>query len=787
MYSKYITLGLLLAANLNDLIEELKDIGIKIFMDTSSKFIEKLEASPNHQQYIGLVKLQIAEISSLLRIDDIRIDICTKPSNPAQEPRACTSNTLKTPKSSVSKTDLSKIKKFSPLVIDGYKIRCSVSWCKSRFSHKRSYNKHMAQFHPNVEIDQSVKDPPGKCELLTAGLPCHTTLCERAMRYHLQHIHGIHVPAEHFLYGFDTSSEIPSAIFVPYTHRYQAKKSSTMNVSNVVVVSQNIKKGQKRSYPIVSQSEDIEYIDEESIDVTPKPPKRKRVRRSLYVKSSSESSHERSFQPLQYSSPLLSTEKEVSRYENDDVNNDVIFSTPKTVTKHGNSDLLSQSESMLIETAFNEDFPEPMGESTIIDHPECSNVNLTQGVSSSPEKNKSASKSSHSDDNSGSSSRDSDESSDTDDSDTNTSSSNINDFSNNSSQDQDADKYIDQETEICIDQAMSDDNIDDISHNSQEEELNDDSDIEYGDTDLYTTIRRRNREIRYKKRNINVIPLCDREENRLFIEDFKYFLLNFSVSKQTTSTVTKACSHLFVQDDSLLSFEFEKNPEFCLENLRRFTSNSFIHVRYPGDWLNETAADNGNRGLDRLKCHTDLREFLEYEADRFSASTEFSATKQAIRDNLNGIKQQITNSKLYRKYNILSNTKHQKRKNAKMILQSSATVDLEHIIKTWNSSLEKDELDRDYEFMFTNCMENNSISIKMLTQYSQYARIVLLMTDKNRGGVYQFTCRDFVNRHPCYFPDDYEGFNALPQDWKPLMKPAHNPTPSTWMICLPGI
>ena len=131
--------------------------------------------------------------------------------------------------------------------------------------------------------------------------------------------------------------------------------------------------------------------------------------------------------------------------------------------------------------------------------------------------------------------------------------------------------------------------------------------------------------------------------------------------------------------------------------------------------------------MDRLKAHTDLREFIEYCADKHDTSQEFSATKQEIRNNLHSITQQITNAKLFRTYNIFSNTLQQKRKNVKMILQASRCISLERIVKTWNSSLEKEELDRDYEFMFQNCMARGSISAKMLTRYSQYARIVLLM------------------------------------------------------------
>ena len=127
------------------------------------------------------------------------------------------------------------------------------------------------------------------------------------------------------------------------------------------------------------------------------------------------------------------------------------------------------------------------------------------------------------------------------------------------------------------------------------------------------------------------------------------------------------------------------------------------------------------------KAHSALREFIEYEVDKFDTSRNFNVLKKEVRDNLQGIANQISSAKLYKRYNIFANNLQQKRKQAKMILQASKCVNLEKIVKTWNSSLEKEELDRDYQFMFENCMAKGSISIKMLTQYSQYARTVLLM------------------------------------------------------------
>lgn len=138
---KYLLSGLLLSVNINDLLEDPKHLGIKIFQDTSKKFMEKLENSENHQNFIGLLNLQIKELISVMNSSDDNVNTSVVSPSSLQVSKACSSNTLKTPKSVTSKIDLEKIKKFSPLVMHDNKIRCSAPWCKSKFSYKRSYDK----------------------------------------------------------------------------------------------------------------------------------------------------------------------------------------------------------------------------------------------------------------------------------------------------------------------------------------------------------------------------------------------------------------------------------------------------------------------------------------------------------------------------------------------------------------------------------------------------------------------------------------------------------------------
>ena len=258
---------------------------------------------------------------------------------------------------------------------------------------------------------------------------------------------------------------------------------------------------------------------------------------------------------------------------------------------------------------------------------------------------------------------------------------------------------------------------------------NEDTDEEEEDDKEFTTRRRKNKEVRHKHRNVDIIILHKEEGNAQFIMDFQQFKKSNMIAKdkKNNTTLTKAVNHLFIQDDSLLRYEVEKDPDFKLENLRQFKSSTFQNLKNPTDWINETSNGDGNKGLTRLKSHNLLRQFIEYLVDKYDASEDFSGTKQRVRDNLHGISQQISSTKLFKKYNILSNTFKQQKKRAEMILEPTKIVDIENIVKCWNQSHEKDQLDQDHEFVYRNAIAKNEISIKALTQYSLYARIVLLM------------------------------------------------------------
>ena len=189
-------------------------------------------------------------------------------------------------------------------------------------------------------------------------------------------------------------------------------------------------------------------------------------------------------------------------------------------------------------------------------------------------------------------------------------------------------------------------------------------------------------------------------------------------------------------------------------------------------------------GIERLKSHTHLRRFLDYEVEHVNDSMEFLSKKVQIKHNNASIALQISKNNLCKKYNELVKAEQKKKEKAQLILNRSKIHDEKNILLKWNSSFEKAELDRDMEFIYNESIINGYISPRNLTKYSEYARLQLAFTDKNRPGAYGFSVADFVDKLPLWYPDDYTQFEALPDDWDPF--DPREEEPSAWLIPLAG-
>lgn len=614
-----------------------------IFKEIIARFINKLSGTTRFDAWCKLIQYQFKELTSFL-------EKSVKSSD-----NASTSNIILTPHTPASTKDLSGIKKFSPLVNENSKLTCSIAGCKSRFAHKRSYRKHIREFHQNAKPDQSKKDPPGTCEMIfrETGLPCKAKLPRRSITYHLTHMHGVEEPPEnHVLLGFDMTST-PRPVFVPRGDEtyYAPRLYYTENVDqdNQDVASEQVP-SESQDTSDTSSLDSNPYNPEETkitqyYTTTPSVVKRMTLKRKLpTVKEMdfSDDSEGMDEDKGERTKPPMSVLHDISNYDLDSI-----------------LDLPTQPLDPTLEMYQSQDFQDFQFDSQ---------TSQSQSIKSKEESTEEVSQA-------------------TSDEDTN--------------------------------QVSLKDMIDDTNFTDVEEE----------DDETYTENRKKNKDLRHKNRNTSIIPLHLQDENKNFINDFEDYLRRnlISTSNPKVSTISKALSHLFEKEDSLLYFEKEKDQHFNLENWRKLDSDSFVHITYPADWIITTAGRDGNKGLDRLKCHKDLREFLEHQADSFNSKEDYSFLKNSVRCNLSAIDKQISGNKLWKKYQDLSIQKSQKKAKAKMILQPSRQMNVQNIIRTWNNSLEKQEIDDDFEYIYKTAYKSGDISVKNLTSYSNYARITLLM------------------------------------------------------------
>ena len=684
---------------IQDLIEDLETgdpFDSTLFSTAVHNLIRSLDACKSLSHWSRLIRLQHRELSRFLENSVFTVKNIEKEDKADSGPSA----SFNTPNSSGARTEITRtVKKFSPLVDNYSKIQCSSVSCTSTFSHKRTYLKHMHRYHPYLEVDNSVRDPKGTCELISprTGFICGAKLPFRSMYVHLETVHSVKKPsADHILVGFDLTST-PKPIFalkgegIDYLDNMDSgskdieKSKLPMSNSNLVEAAQisqeeiNLKKTEEDSdEPVVSQAKPWKRIMVESSSDSSSFTGSSKKNVEFKALDDYESLLECDTQPINTKSDYFQDnsyysdmdeylQAETQREQKDDESD-----TSKSSTSSSSSSLSKHDEKVVIPIRNNRG-----AKRKCFSSPNSSDSNHT------PKKERTGNSVSH--------------------------------CSNDNNE---------TPTVHMSDNSQSQSSFKDIN----EEE--DDSDYLSGDSEDYTTCRRENKAKRYASRKPAGIPLYEQEVNVKFIQDYSSFMRknNTTGSKDTDNpTIAKYVRHLFTIEDSFLSYETKENPNFTLESLRLFQSPSYIHLKYPLDWILSTSGNDGNRGTDRLKSHSSLRQFLEYEVDRFSQSNDFSDVKKAVRENLEGISKQISSNKLFRRFSIQTNIKKHKKDRAKLILEPSKQLKIEKLVTTWHNSLECDEFQKDMDFIYQNAMKSKNISSKNFTKYCNYARVYLLL------------------------------------------------------------
>ena len=338
---------------------------------------------------------------------------------------------------------------------------------------------------------------------------------------------------------------------------------------------------------------------------------------------------------------------------------------------------------------------------------------------------------------------------------------------------------------LSLEECKNDDDIDkEIEKGIEALILNDDSDIEDLDDNNYTSNRLENKYYRHNERNFLITDIPKRKENVIFINDMKNFMINQITYTKTKlpSTIPKKLNHLFTSRDSYLMFMYNENKNFSLNNLIEFKSSNYIPIKHPGDWILQTASENGSRAVERLKAHKELRLYIQYKADELNDLE----LKIKINQYIKQIDEQITSQKMFSRYSKLYRMTQMNIKKARLIVDVSQNYKLQNMVRLWNNSMEKMAIEEDLETIYENAISKNQLSGKDFTRWSHWCRFCLFLSDKNRVGTYNFDNESFILRLPLWFPKDYSEFNKLPLSYDPYEKPVGSPPPTNYAIKVTG-
>ena len=335
-----------------------------------------------------------------------------------------------------------------------------------------------------------------------------------------------------------------------------------------------------------------------------------------------------------------------------------------------------------------------------------------------------------------------------------------------------------------------------------------DSDFDPDDSKDVKDTRVHNKAIRRAKRaNINVsVLLTDLMLNSTIIEDFGRFIASQKIDAceepSKLSTVSKANGHLFRYDDSYLSYEYSKNPDFNLKRLVSPRDKDFLELSdpsEPGGWFESVAGDSGRKDPGRrremLKAHVIFRNYLYdklFKAD-FGGKTDDYLKRDMVLKKLENIQKTIENKKLFQVWSKQEIKEKNERLKARNVLSPSNDYNEAHCVITWfESDVAKEEENVCLE-IYNKCYEEEPTP-REFTRFARWARWTIACEDRNRKAVYDFTNLEYMMRKPKWLPPrnegdtrlDFERFQKLPSDWNPDVAPYKGAEASCWVIEVSG-
>ena len=297
--------------------------------------------------------------------------------------------------------------------------------------------------------------------------------------------------------------------------------------------------------------------------------------------------------------------------------------------------------------------------------------------------------------------------------------------------------------------------------------------------------------------------MIDRKENRDFISDFEEWLAHKDVeTNRDKSTIRKIAAFLFSYPDSLLAFNSKKYEDYhLLKHVTKDAAN-LIEVCDPtmsNQWVQAMGGEDGkqypSKRTEMLKAHARFRDYVYEKISMldFGRSVEDLMRKDIILKNLNDITNQIKKKKVFNHLTRLEENERKKTKIARKIVYPEEEFNENKAVSTWLTSKEA-ELEEEKQSLFYEDVRNGSNpSSKGFNSYALYARFNLVIRDKNRRGVYNFTNEEFARRVPTWLPggkineeDAADKFDMVPDDWNTTKPPEDGIEPSCYVITVSG-
>ena len=138
-----------------------------------------------------------------------------------------------------------------------------------------------------------------------------------------------------------------------------------------------------------------------------------------------------------------------------------------------------------------------------------------------------------------------------------------------------------------------------------------DSNSEEGDSAADNRRRLISKSARHARRNYidSVVEHSEEPDNIEFMEKFETYLKKtmISTTNKDNSTIKKTIGHIIKYDDSYLHELLKKIPGFKLTQLLDFSSNNYVELVDPLDWLVSTCNEKPSRAVEKLKSLKHLR------------------------------------------------------------------------------------------------------------------------------------------------------------------------------------